>query len=259
LADLHLQRFGLQLAASARRTLLRRLILTKEHPDVLLVTLLFQRAQKGQNAHVSATGTVQEQGTMLIRQLRPGRVLIYPLAARELRERAPAGLVARLRPWVDCTIPQRALGVGDDQPLIVLQNRTEPVAGVARTSRVVEREELWSGRRGNVTVNGAAEVLREREALDHASGNNASRRSFHRLRKKYHRVAITFRERSGYGVRDASKLFVRCRKPIHHHQQLRSLGEVQILGFHVIPVEHAAVYRHANEALPAEDRQPQDR
>jgi hypothetical protein len=163
-AEPHVERLGLELRAAAGGALLRRLVLAQEDPDVLLVALLLLAAQERKRAHESACRPVQDALLLRPGERAPGRVGVDPLATRELDDRPPLRLVARLAPRVDGAVAQRALRVRDDEPLVVLEHRAEPVARLARAARVVEREELRRRRREPRAVVGTLVPLREVEA-----------------------------------------------------------------------------------------------
>jgi hypothetical protein len=163
LADAHGQRLGLEARAPARGALLRGLVLPEEDADVLLVALLFLAPQEREGADEAAPRAVQDALLLGARELRPRPVGRDPLAARELHHLAPLGLVTRLLPRVDGAGGERALGVADDERLVVLEHGAEAVARLAGAARVVEREELR--RRGGEAgaVVRALEPLREVE------------------------------------------------------------------------------------------------
>src|SRR5260370_38942670 len=63
-----------------------------------------------------------------------------PGPGRFAQDATPA-LVARLGPGVERAAGQALVGVGDDERLVILEHRAEPVAARAGATRVVEREQ----------------------------------------------------------------------------------------------------------------------
>ena len=174
-ADPHRQRVGIEPGAAAVAAGLRQLVLPEEHPDVLLVPLLLEVLQEGEDPDVAALAAVEQLAAVGRLQLAPRLAAIGAETARELEQDPPAALVARLGPGVDRPLGEAALRVGDDQRLVVLQHRAEAVAGGAGAPRVVEGEERrgdHGGRRVAAAARGpagepepSAVVERQRDAL----------------------------------------------------------------------------------------------
>src|SRR5688572_14927669 len=139
-SDEDVQRFGAELGADARRALLRALVLPQEDADVLLVPLLLEVLEEREDPGEAAAARPEELLARALGQITPGRVHRDALALRVLGERAALVLVARRRPRRDRAVAQGALGVGDDERLVVLEDRAEAVAGRAGAARIVERE-----------------------------------------------------------------------------------------------------------------------
>src|SRR6185312_475593 len=110
-----------QLAAMAVRAFLRGLILTQKHADVLLVLLLLEIDEEGEDALESTRLSVKKLLSRRRRQLLPRNVHRDAFLLRELGEGATLVLVTRHRPRGDRAFTQSARGVGDDQRLVVLE------------------------------------------------------------------------------------------------------------------------------------------
>jgi hypothetical protein len=90
----------------------------------------------------------------------------------KIRQRAPLIVVARLCPWIDCTIAERAVRVADNQRLVVLENGAESVAALACAAGIVERKKLRRRRRRASAVVCAFEPLSESKLLESVSEND---------------------------------------------------------------------------------------
>ena len=126
----------------------RRLVLAEEDADVLLVLLRLEVVEEGDDPLVAARARREEQLAVRVAELAPGRVDGDPLLLRELGERAALVVVARLGPRIDRAVAQGALGVRDDERLVVLERGAEAVAGGAGAAGIVEGEELRASGRG---------------------------------------------------------------------------------------------------------------
>src|SRR4029079_16862684 len=124
-----------ELRAMAGRAFLRRLVLPQEDADVLLVQLLLEVAQEGKDSLEPSSARMQEPLALVRRQVARGDIHADAFLLREFGERAPLVLVASLGPGVDRPIAQGALGIGDDERLVVLENGAEAVALRAGAAR----------------------------------------------------------------------------------------------------------------------------
>ena len=140
-----------------------------------------------------------------------------PSLLRELGERAPLVLVARLRPRIDRAVAQRARRVGDDERFIVLERRAEAVAPLARAARAVEREELRRRRRRARAVVRALEALGEAQPRRPALGVERRR---HRLGEEDDAVAVAFAERGADRVGEPPARLVAHHEPVDDDEQL---------------------------------------
>src|SRR4051812_4265567 len=204
--------------------LLRRLVLTQKDADVLLVSLLLEIAEERKYSLVAATLGMEQQLPLRRWELVPRGVHRDPLALRELGERAALVVVARLGPRIDGAVAQRAGRVGNDQRLVVLENRAEAVALRARAAGIVEREKLGSRRRRNRPVVGAVEALGEAQLVH---GEAVERRN-DVVGEQDHAVAFTLGERGSDGIAQPAAAFCRNRQPIDYHQQLFGAGDVAL-------------------------------
>jgi hypothetical protein len=152
---------------------LRALVLPQEDADVLLVALLLE---------ASRNGRCPRSRVLAVQQLLAGRAGSDfhgasgdAERARENRPRGAAAFVARLRPRIDGPVAHRALGVGHDERLVVVERGAEPVAGGAGPARVVEREELRRGRGARVPSLGHSKrsVKRQRDTGPVGGGPSA--------------------------------------------------------------------------------------
>ncbi len=243
--DLHLQGFRLQLRAVTGGAFLRGLVLPQEDADVLLVALLLEVAQEGKDALVPADAAVQELLALRCSELLPGDVHRDPLLLRELGEGTTLVLVARLRPRVDRAVAQGAVGVGDDQRLVVFQDGPESIALRAGTAGRVEREELRRRRRHRGAVVRALEALGEMQARDALS---VERRG-DGFGEQHHRVTIPLAEGRRQRVGEAAARFVADDQPVDDDEQLFRERHVDGLGEQLVEVLDDTVDAHAHEAL----------
>src|SRR5207237_8547495 len=135
---------------------------------------------------------------------------------RILREGAPLVVVARLCPRIDRTITQRTIGVGDNQRLVILENRTKPVALRAGAARRVEGEELGRGRRCPGAIVRALEALGKAEARNGHSvegGGDA-------VSEQDDDVAITFAEGGGDSISETAARIRTDHEAINDDEQL---------------------------------------
>src|ERR1700704_427778 len=109
---------------------------------------------------------MKEQVSLRGGELLPRLVHRNALATRELRQSATLVVVPRLGPGVYRAIAQGTRRGGNDERLVVFQNRPEPVALRASAARVVEREQLWRRSRRKRTVVRALKPFRERQFVD---------------------------------------------------------------------------------------------
>ncbi len=175
-------------------TFARDLILTQKDPNVLLVPLLLEIAEKWENSLVAACARVEKQVLLNFRQLTPRLVHRNPLPPRELGQCAPLVVVAGFGPWIDRTAAERALGIWDDHRFVVLEDGTKSIAALTCAARVVEREKCgrWSGCASSVVR--ALEALGEAEALvavgddDHALAITVSEGGAYRVNQSRHDV-----------------------------------------------------------------------
>src|SRR5262249_5318470 len=108
----------------------------------LLVLLRAEVGEEGEDALEGARARVEQQIALRFREVAPRDVERDAALLRELGERAALVVVARLGPRIERAFGERALGVRDDESLVVLERRAETVAGGASAARIVEREEL---------------------------------------------------------------------------------------------------------------------
>ena len=156
------------------------------------------------------------------RDLLPRRIHRDPVLLRELGQRASLAVVARLGPRIDRAFAQRAIGVGNDQRLVVLEHRAEAVARRARAARIVEREELRRGRRRAGAVVRALEALGVSRDTGVASSLCVPAPASRRNRAASSTIASPSPSRNAVPTASAR----RCRlsgadgQAIDHHQQL---------------------------------------
>ena len=127
----------------------------EEDPDVLLVALLLEALQEREDADVAALASVEQLPPVGRLELVPRLLRVGAEAPGEVQQDAAARLVARLGPRVDRAGGEAARGVGDDERLVVLEDRAEAVAPAAGAARVVEGEESGCDH-GSRRVTGAA-------------------------------------------------------------------------------------------------------
>ena len=160
-ADANVERIGLELGAVTARTFLRRLILAQEDSDVLPIALLLEVFEEREDSLVAARPCAQQQLPLSRSELVPRAIYRNSFTLRELCQEAPLVVVTRFCPGVDRPVTQRAIGVGNHQRLVVLEDGAESVALRARTARVVEREQLRRRRRRNRAIVRALESFGE--------------------------------------------------------------------------------------------------
>jgi hypothetical protein len=124
------------------------LILPEEDPDVLLVALVLEILEEGEDPDVPPLPSVEQLAPVPRLELVPGLGRIGTEAAGELEQELPAALVARLGPGIDRPLGKAQLGIADDQRLVVLQHGPEAVAVGAGAAGIVEGEERGRHHRG---------------------------------------------------------------------------------------------------------------
>src|SRR3712207_5068319 len=109
--------------------------------------------------------TVEDDPPVLLRQLPPRPIEVYPVLLGEARQNTPVVLSPRVGPGHDGAVVDAQIPVGHNELGIYLEPAPEPVAAVTRPVRAVEREgpRLYLGY-GRPAV-GARKGLREEHRL----------------------------------------------------------------------------------------------
>jgi hypothetical protein len=115
--------------------------LPQEHPDVLLVALLFQALEEVMNTDEASLATIEQLTPVRGLQLAPGLMGIGADGPGKIEENLAARFVARLGPRVYRAFGQAPLRIADDQRVMVFEDRAEAVTVGASASRIVEGEE----------------------------------------------------------------------------------------------------------------------
>src|SRR5688500_9305582 len=169
--DASVERLRLQLGAVAVRTLLRGLILAQKYPDVLLVPLLLEILQEGEDALEAAGSGIQQKSLLGIGQLAPGAIERNSFPPCKIGECSSLVVVAGFRPRIDSTIAKTSIRIAHNKRFIVLEYRPKSVAALACSARIVEGEKLRRRRRCASSVVGALESLCKAQLL-HRLGEN---------------------------------------------------------------------------------------
>src|SRR3712207_131478 len=116
----------------------------------------------------AAIRTVEDDPLVLLRQLPPRPIEVYPVLLGEARKHAPMILGPRVGPRHDGAVVDAQIPVGHNELGIYLEPAPEPVAAITRPVRAVEREgpRLYLGYRRPAV--GARKRLREEHRLANA-------------------------------------------------------------------------------------------
>ena len=115
LADPDRERVGVEPGAAAVVAGLGELVLPEEDPDVLLVALLLEALEEGEDADVAPLPAVEQLAAVGRLELVPRLVGIGAERPGEVEQDPAARLVARLGPGIDRAVGQALLRVGDDR------------------------------------------------------------------------------------------------------------------------------------------------
>src|SRR3712207_1297062 len=124
----------------------------------------------------AALGTVEDDPLVLLRQLPPRPIEVYPVLLGEARKHAPVVLGPRVGPRHDGAVVDAQVPVGHHELGIYLQPAPEPVAAITRPVRAVEREgpRLYLGYRRPAV--GARKRLREERSEERRVGKECRSR-----------------------------------------------------------------------------------
>src|SRR2546428_2831116 len=169
--DTHGERFGLQSRAAAPRTNLGELVLPQKDADVLLVTLLLEPLEEWKDAEIAADFVVEQEVPLARRDILPRRIEIDATGPRRLPQQAPPPLVAWLGPRIDGALHKRAPRIGEDEGLVILQDRTEAVTRGACAARVIKGKERRREHRRGTTAGRAGGVRGKPPAITRVPRN----------------------------------------------------------------------------------------
>ncbi len=231
------QRFRTQPRAAAVGAFVGQLILPQEDADVLLVPLALQVLEEGHDPHEPPRPAGQQGVAHLLRQVAPRGVDIGAELLGGGGEEPAASVVARLGPGIDRALGDAPPGIGHDQRQIVFQHRTEAVAGGARATGIVEREECRCHRRRRRVAPAARRVLGE--ALAPAVLAERRCHAFPLVECGRHRFA------------DPVALFGHGFEPVNHDQHLAGGVQVGSPG-QFVEVDAGAVDHDTDESEGAE-------
>ena len=229
--DPHRERVGIEPGAAALAAGLGELVLPQEYPDVLLVPLLLEVLEEREDPHVASLAAVEQIPAVRGLELVPRPGGIGAEAARVLQQDPAPRLVAGLGPGIDRPVGQAAPGIGHHQRLVVFQHGAEAVAGRAGAAGIVEGEERrGDGRRRRIAgTAGRRAAEPEAPVLQQGKGD-----PFALLKRGRHRF------------RDPAERFGRGGEPVHDHQQLARLGEIEGLR-QLVEVMGDAIRHHPHE------------
>ena len=235
-ADPYRQRIGVEAAAAAVAAGLGELVLPQEHADVLLVSLLLEVLEEGEDPDVLPLAAIEQVPSLARLELVPRLRRVGADAPRELLQQPAPGLVARLGPGIDGAFHQAAIGIRHHERLVVFQHGAESVARRAGAPRIVEGEERrGDGRRGRVAgAAGGRPGEAKPPAIVQGEGD-----------------PFTLLEGGGDRFRDPAERIRRSGQPIHHDEQLARPGEIEA-GGQLFEVMGDAIGHHAHEAERAE-------
>ena len=231
------------------------MILPQENPDVLLVALRLELLEEDHDAAEALRLGVEELVAVGELDLAPRHVHGDLVLLRELGERAPLVVVARLGPRIDRALAQRAVGVGNDERLVVLEHRAEAVTRRARAARIVEREELRRGRGRARAIVRALEALGVHEARHRrvvvALRAGAREPRGNRRGEQHHGLAVAIAERRAHRIREPRPALGRHGEAVDDHQELVRLRDVGARR-QLLEMRERALDHHAQESLRAE-------
>ncbi len=224
---------------------MRRLILPQEDADVLLVLFLLEVLEEGEDALEPTAPRIEELRASRGRQPLPRRVERNALALRELGERAPLVVVARLGPRIDRAFAQRPARVRDDERLVVLERRAESVAALTRAARAVERKQLRRRRRGARAIVGALVAFGESKPVRRPR----CERCRNALGEQDDAIAVALAEGGADRIGEATARFVADDKAVDDDKQFLGERDVDRGREQVVEVRDRPVDADADEAL----------
>src|ERR1043166_2477594 len=244
IADANVESMRLELGAMALGALLRRLILTQEDADVLLVLLFLEVDEEGNHSLVAAGARVEQLAALRGAQFGPGRIHRDPLAFAEFGERPALVVVPRLGPGVECAVAEGSRARRNDQRLVILEGGAEAGAAGTGAARAVERKELRA--RGGRSRSGG------RTFEPRGEGEDRVLRRGLRVDADDLAVTISFAKRRSGGVGETAAIGVVHGEPIDDDQQLLRRGEADLALRELVEMDDDIVGADANEAALAQ-------